>query len=146
MNLNKTFGFLILRDLLNPDEIGEINFEFESKLKNTLRSTTTPGHHKYVSWPNLGPDTPFTGSLLEDNRICIIAKQLLGSEFFGISCNSGSFVNDTQWHPDCEDINLHALKFAFYLQSLNACKLSFINAVDLTSNPLIAIQSALYLF
>ena len=116
----KTFGFLILRDLLNPDEIGEINFEFESKLKNTLRSTTTPGHHKYVSWPNLGPDTPFTGSLLEDNRICIIAKQLLGSEFFGISCNSGSFVNDTQWHPDCEDINLHALKFAFYLQSLNA--------------------------
>ncbi len=115
----KTFGFLILRDFLNSDEIAKINYEFESKLTNTLRSTTTPGHHNYVSWPNLGPDTPYSGSLLEDGRICKIAEQLLGGEIYGISCNSGSFVGETQWHPDCEDINFQSLKFAFYLQSLN---------------------------
>ena len=83
----KTFGVLILRDFLKSDEIAKINSEFESKLTNTLRSTTTPGHRNYVSWPNLGPDTPYSGSLLEDERICNIAEQLLGGEIYGVSCN-----------------------------------------------------------
>lgn len=116
----QTFGFLILRDFLKPDEISKINTEFESKLSNTLRSTTRTGNHQYVSWPNLGPETPFTGGLLEDPRICEIAAQLLEGEIIGISCNSGSFVSDTSWHPDSEHIHFHSLKFASYLQPLTA--------------------------
>lgn len=114
-----TFGFLILRDFLKSDELKKINTEYESIIANTLRSKTSPGRHKYVSWPNLGPDTPFTGTLLEDGKICKTAEQLLDGEIYGISCNSGSFVGETQWHPDCEKIHFRSLKFAFYLQPLN---------------------------
>jgi ectoine hydroxylase-related dioxygenase (phytanoyl-CoA dioxygenase family) len=72
-----------------------------------------------MSWSSLGPETPFTSSLLEDSRIINTVESLFGSEFYGISCNASSLIGETNWHPDVEREHLHALKMLFYLQPLD---------------------------
>ena len=115
-----TFGFVILRQLLKPDELKTINAEVGLRLSSTKRFTSPDDEPAYMSWPNLGPETPFLASLPEDPRIYGTAEQLYGEDAVGLSCNAGSFVNETQWHPDADDFQLHGFKFALYLQPLQA--------------------------
>ncbi|MCZ6677966.1 MAG: phytanoyl-CoA dioxygenase family protein [Candidatus Poribacteria bacterium] len=116
----QTFGFLILRQVLSPDELKTINTEFELRLASTKRYTSPDDRPAYMSWPNLGPETPFFARLPEDSRICGVAEQLYGEDAIGLSCNAGSYVNETRWHPDASDPHIHGLKFVCYLQPLGA--------------------------
>lgn len=113
-----TFGFLIFRQLFNLEEMKTINAEVESKLASTKRFTVPDDTPAYMSWPNLGPETPFLAGLPEDPRICGTAEQLYGEDVIGLSCNAGSYVNQTHWHPDASDFDLYGFKFALYLQPL----------------------------
>ena len=70
-----TFGFLIFRQFFKPDEMKTINAEVESRLASTKRFTAPDDAPAYMSWPNLGPDTPFLAGLPEDPRICGTAEQ-----------------------------------------------------------------------
>ena len=115
-----TFGFVIFRQLLSPDELKTINAEVALRLSGTKRYTSPDDDAAYMSWPNLGPETPFLAGLPEDPRICGAAEQLYGEDAVGLSCNAGSYVNNTHWHPDADDFHLHGFKFAFYLQPLRA--------------------------
>ena len=101
-----TFGFVILRQMLNPDELKTINAEVELRLSGTKRYTSPDDEPAYMSWPNLGPETPFLAGLPEDPRIYGTAEQLYGEDAVGLSCNAGSFVNETRWHPDADDFHL----------------------------------------
>ena len=49
-----TFGFVIFRQLFNPDELKTINAEIESRLTSTKRYTSPDDAPAYMSWPNLG--------------------------------------------------------------------------------------------
>ena len=115
-----TFGFLIFRQLFKPDELKTINAEVALRLSSTKQYTSPDDGSAYMSWPNLGPETPFLAGLPEDPRICGTAEQLCGEDAIGLSCNAGSYVNNTDWHPDASDFHLHGLKFACYLQPLCA--------------------------
>ena len=116
----KTFGFVPLRGIFSPDEIKTFNDEFQLKLETTLRYTATKDEPiKYCSWSNLGNETPHLAALIDDPRIVSIAEQLLGNDCAGLSCNSGSFINNTAWHPDCRNFNAQDIKFPIYLQPLD---------------------------
>ncbi len=113
------FGFVPLRGLISQDEINTFNEEIQLKLESTLRYTGPREEVKYCSWSSLGAQTPLLASLIEDERFLSIAEQILGENCIGRSCNSGSYINNTNWHPDCRDFNVRMIKFPIYLQSLN---------------------------
>ena len=113
------FGFVPLRGLISQDEINTFNEEIQLKLESTLRYTGPREEVKYCSWSSLGAQTPLLASLIEDERFLSIAEQILGENCIGRSCNSGSYINNTNWHPDCSDFNVRMIKFPIYLQSLN---------------------------
>ena len=115
-----TFGFITLRGLFSVDEIKIFNEEFQLKLESKLRFTAPQNEQpKYCSWSNLTVETPVLSKLPKDPRILSIAEQILGEDCFLISCNAGSYVNDTRWHPDCRNFHHHSIKFPIYLQPLD---------------------------
>jgi len=114
-----TFGCLILRNVLSAYDIDKLNEEFDAKLETTFRAKANGGKPIHCSWPNLGPGTPFTGSLLEDPRIYEIPEALFDDEVYGVSTNATSFIEDTPWHPDSDHFHLHGIKVVIYLEPLN---------------------------
>ena len=114
-----TFGYLLLRDVFSVDEVQKLNTEFDAKLTTTSGGKSKGKKSERMSWSSLGPDTPFTSSLIEDSRITSIVDSLFAHEYFGISCNASSLVGETNWHPDADNQNMHGLKVVSYLQSLN---------------------------
>ncbi len=117
----KTFGFVTMRELFSPDEIKVFNEEFQLKLESTLRFTGPQDEGaNYCSWSNLTSETPVLSKLPQDPRILSIAEQILGEDCNLASCNAGSYVNDTRWHPDCRNFHHQSIKFPIYLQDLDA--------------------------
>ena len=113
-----TFGFLILRNVLNAKEIQKLNVEFETKLTRTTGGKSKNKEER-MSWPSLGPDTPFTSALLESPSVTGIVSSLFGDDYFGISCNASSLCGETNWHPDADNLHMKGLKVLCYLQPLN---------------------------
>ena len=116
----ETFGFLVLRQVFSQEELQTINDEIESGLAATTRQSSPGEENKFMSWSNLGPDAPFLAGLLEDLRFIEAAEQLHGEDAVGVSCNSGSYVGDTAWHPDSHERHMHGVKFACYPQPVDA--------------------------
>lgn len=115
----KTFGFLILRQVFDQDELKTINEEFEHALTAAYRHAPFDGTRRH--WvPMLGSDTPFFAGLLEDLRFCRVAEQLYGEDVFGVACDANRYVGDTQWHPDTRSPHQYGVKFAFYLKPVDA--------------------------
>jgi len=119
LNLYNIFGFVPLRKFFSQAETKVFNEEIQLKLESTLRYTEPQNKKQYCSWSNLGPQTPHLAALIEDERILSVAEQILGPNCIGRSCNSGSYIHNTGWHPDCRDFNVRLIKFAIYIQSLN---------------------------
>ena len=116
-----TFGFLVLPGLLTTAEVATANEEFGVRLATAKNQTEQRGIRKQFNWTNLGPDSPFLGSLLEDSRFHGQAKQLMKSEVVGMYANGNAFFGDrTEWHPDTGHLDRRGVKFAFYLQPLEA--------------------------
>jgi hypothetical protein len=115
------FGFIILPGLLTQQEIATAENEFDTRLAHARKETDLRGIRKQLNWTNLGPDSPFLGSLLEDPRFLEPAKQLLQGDVIGMYANGNAFGSDrTEWHPDTGFLDRRGVKFAFYLQSLDA--------------------------
>ncbi len=116
----KTFGFVTMRGLFSPDEIKVFNEEFQLKLESTLRFTGPQNEEpKICSWSNLTAETPVLSKIPQDPRILSVAEQILGEDCILASCNAGSYVNDTRWHPDCHNFHHQSIKFPIYLQALD---------------------------
>ena len=118
----QTFGFIILHGFLTADEVIAADREFDTGLARAEALTKRHGIRKQLNWSNLGIDTPFLGSLLEDARFHTAAKQLLGGKAIGHYANGNLFDGDrTEWHPDTGHLSRRGIKFAFYLQPLDEC-------------------------
>lgn len=116
----ETFGFVVLRGVLGSDELAAARTEFDTGLARAAAATERRGIRKQLNWSNLGPDTPFLGSLLEDDRFVDAAERFHGGEVIGYYANSNSFDGDrTEWHPDTSILLRRGVKFAFYLQPLD---------------------------
>ena len=116
----ETFGFVVLRGVLGSDELSAARAEFDTGLARAAAATERRGIRKQLNWSNLGPDTPFLGSLLEDVRFVGAAERFYGGEAIGYYANSNSFDGDrTEWHPDTSILLRRGVKFAFYLQPLD---------------------------
>jgi hypothetical protein len=115
------FGFLILKGLLTQDEVDLANEEFDTGLALAETHSERRGIRQQLNWTNLGPDSPFLGSLLEDARFLGNASQLIGSDVVGHYANCNLFDGDrTEWHPDTPHLARRGVKLAFYLQPLDA--------------------------
>lgn len=118
----ETFGFLVLRSLFSPPELERINDEYEHGRARMVAAGLQPvGVRGQLNWSNLRPDAPFLNSLPEDERLAGVAEQLLGQDAFMVHCNSNQYLGSaTEWHPDARFPEFRALKFALYLQPLEA--------------------------
>jgi hypothetical protein len=116
-----TFGFLVLRSLLTPEEVATAEEEFDIGFSAAREHTDLRGIRKQLNWTNLGPHAPFLASLLEDPRFLTSAEQILQGDVIGNYANGNAFASDrTEWHPDTGDLERRGVKFAFYLQPLDS--------------------------
>lgn len=116
----ETFGFLVLRGVFASGELDTVRAEFDVGRSRAAAATERRGIRKQLNWSNLGPDTPFLGSLLEDSRFVGAAERFCGGPVIGFYANGNSFDGDrTEWHPDSSTLLRRGVKFAFYLQPLD---------------------------
>jgi hypothetical protein len=116
-----TFGFLVLRDVLTPQEVEKIDREFEVGLAEADHAPRGAGERRQLTWSNLRPDMPFATGLLEDARCVRVAEQLFGPDVVGCDSGASHFAGgQSPWHPDTQDMHLFGFKLAFYLQPLDA--------------------------
>ena len=112
----QVFGFLIRRKLFSPDEMQQIQDEFDRRL-DAIRCDARPKEvHQFDNWPNRNPDSPYLAGLLEDPRIYVPSEQLLGPGAVPVHSNSNSYFEDTPWHPDTTDCHLLMIKNVMYLE------------------------------
>ncbi len=119
----ETFGFLIRRQVFSPEEIGQINEEFEQHLTaitGDFDKIKDSRRRKWPNWSNLIPETPMNANLLEDPRICLPTEQLQGEDTVPVYSNANSFRQNTNWHPDMRQRHIRALKNLIYLQPTTA--------------------------
>ena len=116
----EVFGFLVLRGMLSPEEIERARADFDVGLAAAQQGMERSSIRGQLNWSNLGPETPFLSSLLEDERFFGAAQQILGEDAVGNFSNANSFDGyRTEWHPDVVDPDWRGIKFGFYLQSLD---------------------------
>ena len=115
----KTFGYLVFRDFFSGDELDTIHREFDYKLAEQYPGQPYDGSRRYWA-PLLDDDTPFFGNLLEDSRFLTIAQQLFGDDVLGMGTDANRYTGNTRWHPDTGSIHQYGVKFAFYLEPVDA--------------------------
>lgn len=116
-----TFGFLVLRQVLTPQEVERIDREFEIGLAEAESVPRAAGERKQLTWANLRPEMPFTTALFEDPRCAGVAERLYGADVVGCDSGASHFAGtQSAWHPDSQDRHLFGFKLAFYLQPLDA--------------------------
>ena len=112
-----TFGFLVFRQLLTPEEVQIYSDEFDAGMDATLEG----GMHDRVvrHWaPLMDSNTPFITSLLDDHRFADVTEQLLESEVLGAITDGNYRVGDTAWHPDQASLDYTGVKFTIYADPL----------------------------
>src|SRR5438552_12717787 len=117
LNHFHTFGFLIFRQLLAPDEVTWVTEEFEKVIKVHGNGQDHDGSYRAFTVPTIDHSERLC-TLLDDERIVGIASSLLGDDFSYASGDGNYYTGDTGWHPDGAYPELFALKFAFYLDPL----------------------------
>jgi len=131
----RTFGFLKLPGLLSADEIDKCRQELDLSMppptyngsNGSNGSPNGQGRDRSVKGGGLNDfamlsdaPTPFTASLLDDDRFADVAQQLLGRPVLGVSTNGRIWRGDTQWHPDMAELGFTGMRFAIYLDPLTA--------------------------
>ena len=118
LNYFRTFGFLIFRQLLSPEELAQYSREFNAGLDAWIEG----GRHdrKARHYASLMEETsPFIASLADDPRFVDVAEQLLGKDVLGIAVDGNYMVGDTQWHPDTRSLDYAAVKSCIYPDPLD---------------------------
>ncbi len=111
-----TFGYLCIRKMFSPDEIGLITSEFET----AISSVGGANHDGKARTMFGGPieRTERLCTLLDDPRITGLIGGVIGDDFDYCSGDGNYYSGDTAWHPDGNWGELFAIKVAFYLDSL----------------------------
>lgn len=115
------FGYVVLRQLLTPEEVEVMKRESLEIFEETRGGAAFDGVKRQPVQPFF-ERRPFLSSLVDDDRIYNIGEVLLGPDFFLIGTEGNLHVGDTEWHgndlsdPTTEAV-IHA-KIAFYLDSV----------------------------
>lgn len=115
----RTFGFLRLRQHLTPEEIQRYRQEFEyglSQWPDSRETSKKRNHYAVLAYES----TPFIAGLLDDDRFADVAEQLLGKPVLGVTVNGSIWYDDTDWHPDVDLLGFEGIRFAIYLEPLQA--------------------------
>jgi hypothetical protein len=120
-----TFGFLVLRQHLDPDTVDRLSREIDRALHDAFgpdvladRSNPgggIPGHYL----PTMGAATPVSRSLVEDERLVGVAQALLGADVLPTYAESILYYAQTPLHCD-DGLGLTSVKFVAYLEPLDA--------------------------
>lgn len=114
----RTFGFVILRGYLSPDEVSSISRELDRCMTEAYRERPFDGTERH--WlPLLTPKAPVLSSLAEDERFAGAAEQLLGEDAVHLVTDGNRYVGDTPWHPDVHE-GLQGVKFVSYLDAVES--------------------------
>lgn len=115
----QTFGYVILRQYLDPAEVDQMTSEVMSAMNEAYAATPFDGtkpHHL----PLTSSRQPFMQSLLEDPRFYEAAQQLSGvDDLIALTVDANRYVGDTAWHSDGGRALL-GVKFVAYLEQLSA--------------------------
>ena len=114
----ETFGFLVFRQLLSPDEVATMLRESDDIMEEVRGGSAFDGR----KWQAVQPffeRRPFLHSLTIDPRILGIAEGLLGPDIFLDVTEGNLHVGDTPWHGGGNDAEiLPHVKIGFYLEPL----------------------------
>ena len=113
----ETFGFVILRQVFNAEEVEIMRREADEILTEDGNagsvSDTTQGVQPFFELK------PFLSTLVADDRIYEIGVDLLGPDFLLVQTEGRSRVGDTQWHgPVAQEHATRTAKIGFYLDEL----------------------------
>ncbi len=112
----ETFGFIIRRQLLSPEEMTAFTREFEEVLNEDRHNKPFAGKTRHAV-SGFAEKRLLLRQLVEDDRIYLPIEQLLGPDFLWQSSDGNLYVGDTAWHRDAADLELNfkRIKVAFYL-------------------------------
>ena len=87
----RTFGYLVLRGALTPEEVSTTGAEFAAGLALKDHGDRIAGAREQLNWSNLTDQAPTIQSLLEEPRFYGVAQQLLGEDAVGWDSNSNLY-------------------------------------------------------
>ena len=119
LDFYKTFGYVVLKGVFSTTELGAIREEFDFMLKDQYSHTPYDGSVRHWT-PMMDEDTPVLANLMEDSRFLSVAKQLYGDDVLGVIVDGNRYTGNTRWHRDTATVHQYGVKFAFYLQTVNA--------------------------
>ena len=95
------FGFLVFRQFFSPEEMETIGREAQAAFDEIYPEGREGGTHgRWVAL--MGPSTPFSASLLEDERIYTIAGRTFDESIIGLNVDMLEWYADTGWHRDLD--------------------------------------------
>lgn len=114
----KLFGFIVMKNVLSPEEIKTIQAEFDHRADVASQYERFDGSKRHT-FQMMDKDTPFYASLMEDPRILGPAEQIYG-DVLGFNADGNRYVSDSEWHYDAGGFEAYGIKYAIYLQPMRA--------------------------
>ena len=117
LQLFKTFGFLILKNAVAPEEVQKLREEWTRRAEEAARIVPFDGSKTRDMLPV--ETTPFTTALFEDDRLAGVGEQIFG-KLICANPNIHRYVGDSKWHYDAGGYDAYGIKFAIYLDPVRA--------------------------
>ncbi len=108
----------MFRQLFDAEEMATLAQEADAARSEIYKGRDGGPRGSWV--PLLHPQTPFSASLLEDNRFLSIAQQTFDDRIFGANVDMLYWQGDTGWHRDLDVPGNTGLKLLYYLEPLRA--------------------------
>ena len=113
----ETFGFVILRQVFNDEEVSIIRREADEIFSEDRNGGPVSDTTQYVQ--PFFELKPYLSTLVDDDRIYEIGVDLMGPDFILIQTEGRSRAGDTSWHgPVRTEHDLRAVKINFYFGEL----------------------------
>ena len=94
----ETFGFLVCRQLLSPEELDEISRDFDAVMLEQRPGESFAEDRQQVG--NVIQHRPIFQSMIEDGRFLGAVTQLIGPDCTLTGTDANLYVGDTDWHAD----------------------------------------------
>jgi len=115
----QAFGFLVLRQVFNQDEMAAFGARFDEMLAADRGEIPFQGESRQSLYSIAELDPMFT-DMVADDRIYNTVEALLGEGFIWLCSEGNKYVGDTDWHPDGTRLDCRPLKVSLYLDPLTA--------------------------
>lgn len=113
----QTFGFLVLRQAFDKNEMAVIDREFETMLLQDRDGRPFPGEQRQSLYSIVEKSALLTG-FAADDRLYGVMEQLYGPGFSWLCSEGNLYVGDTPWHPDGTRLYAPPMKVSLYLDPL----------------------------